>query len=199
MALFRKSKEQHLQVLDSINNPLEIQEYFQREGINLSQLNEYLEGRNILKGAENGVNYQDNRTYIEIVQKSAKSIASDRDNNPLPLAQEQVEQKQSVLWDIVGLTLLAGAVLGTVYLGAVTLIDALTPSAETVKSMEEGVSTFGTVFLSVIGGIILLYIFALFFTGKGNNARREQKEDIKEEENEITKKFREERAKKSVA
>lgn len=196
MSLFRKSKEQHLEVLESINNPLEIQEYFQREGINMAQLNEYLEGRNILKGAENGVNYQDNRTFITMTEKVAKATVETRET-PIPLAQEQVEQSR--LWDFLGLTLLGGGVIGTVWLGAVTLIDALTPSAKTVKEMGEFGNTFGTVFLYVVCGIILLYVVALFTTGREGSGRRDSGnvEDI--EENEITKKFREERARKEVA
>ncbi len=199
MALFRKSKEQHLEVLESMNNPLEIQEYFQREGINMAQLNEYLEGRNILKGAENGVNYQDNRTYIEVVQKSAKSIVRDRANKPL--AHEQVEQNQDtgILWDIIGVAVVSSLVLLMLYLVGTSLVDALTPSPETAKSLEKGVSTFGTVFLYVVCGIVLLYVVALFTTGRGGSGRRDSGnvEDI--EENEITKKFREERARKEVA
>jgi len=197
MALFRKSKEQHLQILENMSNPLEIQEYFQKEGINLTQLNEYLEGRNLLKGSKDALNYQDNRTYVTVVKETAKGIKEARETTPLPLAQEQVEQNRDtgILWNIVGVIVVSSLVLLTLYLVGTSIIDALTPSAETVKSIESGASTFGTVFLSVIGGIIALYLLALPLTGRGSKSKRkQQKEENQEEENEVTKKFREERA-----
>ena len=205
MALFQKSKNQHLQCLEKLNNPYDIKNYFEAEGLKMEQLEGYLEDRNILVSAENSVNYQDNRTYINLVKEVAKETTKKKlEGNSLSAQENQAEnnltqeqEEQSLIWNLIGGIILGAVILGAIYFGGVTLIEALTPSADTFRSTAgdgEFGNTFSTVFFSLIGGIIALYL-AIIFSFNKQNSKKTEAEKPTIETNDLTKKFQAQRAK----
>jgi preprotein translocase subunit SecG len=172
MALFRKSNEEHRQTLSTMKSHGQVESYFKKENIPMSQLEAYCSTMGIQVGGDNATNIQNNTTnHFNYITQAAQAVKETRvcpaqEEDALlqiGVQQAQATQAKEVERNSSFVIFLIVAVVLMVFLWkvATSAVEAVTPSQQTLSSITEVGSTLGSVVLWVAISFILLYLVLL--------------------------------------